>query len=66
MLVVDVDHGDQVDELPVSCRHKAFPDRAFIEFAVGEEGVDERVRALALQSEAAAHRDRETVAQRAA
>jgi hypothetical protein len=66
LLVVDVDHGDQVVELPVSGRHEAFPDSAFIEFAVGEERVDEGVRALALQSEAAAHRDRETVAKRAA
>ena len=66
LLVVDVDDSDQVVELPVARGHDAFPDRAFVQFAVGEQRVHERFRSFALEPETAANRDRQAVAERAA
>ena len=65
LLVVDVDDGDQVVELPVGGRHDRLPDRALIELAVGEEHVDAVGRALR-QPERHADADREAEAERAA
>ena len=66
LLVVDVDDGDQVVELPVGRRHDRLPDRALVELAVGEQHVDAVRRALALQSERHADADRQAEAERAA
>src|SRR5580704_12682601 len=47
LLVVDIDNDDQVVELVVPCSLARLPDRAFMEFSVGEKGVDPCCGALA-------------------
>lgn len=62
----DVNDADQVVELVTSGRHRGFLGRALVELAVGEQVVDERFRASALQPEARPDGNAKTMAERAA
>ncbi len=66
LLVVDIDDGDQVVELVVGGAHQRLPHGALVELAVGEQGVDEGGRGLALQAQRVAHGDGQALAERAA
>ena len=63
--IVEVHEGDEIIELEIGRHHHRFPGGAFLEFAVGQDAVDENVGLLELLGVGLAGGHAEPVAERA-
>ena len=66
LLIVHIDDGDQIAQVPMRGGQSGLPGRTFVQLAVGHQVVDEGGILLAFQAKADSHRDCQAVAQRAA